>query len=641
VADYAKRDGRIVAVLRESNIGVAANFADLARRARGEYVALCEGDDYWIHPGKLQKQARFLDDHLEYSIVFHPVEVVFWNEDIPNTRFPADLTGAPMAWQLASANFIQTNSVMYRWRFPGDVANSFSPDMKPLDWFVHLMHAEVGRIGYQPEVMGVYRRHPGGMWADSQNPKVHRRRHGRGELVFFREIRRHFGGMCDTRSKLIYQNLFNDLANDLTARDRFDELATIVCDNPEIAASSFLPLEAADIPVRTRTGSDIRKLIASRLKISVVILTYNHERYIRHCLDTVLEQRGPFQLEIIVGDDCSSDGTRGLVEEHAAQTGAVLKLITSDKNVGMLKNMQRCLAACSGHFIAFCEGDDYWLSDRKLLRQLQFLLQRPSFAMCFNWVVLKFEEEGILNPHPEQALLGEQVALSEIARQPVTANFSCCFYRASAVRAVPDEFYSTVGAADWLFNIYAAQSGGIGFLRELLSVYRLHPDGLWTGMPAAEQSRSFREARKECSRRFGPARGFDEYRVDFRVRQLGGPELSRQYECALDVPRSGASGYIERDRIRFYGWVIHKYGKFVRVQIRRGSSEEVVTASVIRTDVTDALGRESGIFHDPLCGFETYIPFEGPAELYQVAFDSDGNRTDWLEVTAALHGPVQ
>ena len=133
---------------------------------RGEYVAMCEGDDYWIDPYKLQKQVDFLDAHPDYSVCFHPVRVTWDDKHIHDYIFPTkkyrfNKTTLELS-DLLKHNFIQTNSVVYRWRTEcGDL----SPDgILPGDWYIHLLHAQVGKIGFIPDVMAVYRRNAGGIW---------------------------------------------------------------------------------------------------------------------------------------------------------------------------------------------------------------------------------------------------------------------------------------------------------------------------------------------------------------------------------------------------------------------------------------------------------------------------------------------
>lgn len=134
----------------------------------GEYVALCEGDDYWTDENKLQKQVDFLDSHPECSICFHPVKVKWDDGREDDTVYPnakiLKKVGTLDFESLLKRNFIQTNSVVYRWRFLHDSYDLMPDEILPGDWFLHLLHAQIGKIGFMPDIMAVYRRNAGGVW---------------------------------------------------------------------------------------------------------------------------------------------------------------------------------------------------------------------------------------------------------------------------------------------------------------------------------------------------------------------------------------------------------------------------------------------------------------------------------------------
>lgn len=134
-------------------------------RIRGQYVAVCDGDDYWTDASKLQKQADFLDAHPDYTICFHPVSVFLDNGEQPDSIFPGKRKLKDISLdKLSKQNFIPNLSVMYRWQPDGlDVIKEWPEHIYPGDWFLHLLHAKYGKIGYLPDVMARYRRHSGGI----------------------------------------------------------------------------------------------------------------------------------------------------------------------------------------------------------------------------------------------------------------------------------------------------------------------------------------------------------------------------------------------------------------------------------------------------------------------------------------------
>lgn len=177
---WSKRDGSIGRILDA--------------HTKGKYVAMCEGDDFWTDPHKLQRQVDFLEAHPEYSICYHKVSIV--NSDASESKgfFPSWLPDKPATFELAdmeNRNIIQTNSVVYRWRFHDENRRDvFWPGILPGDWLIHLAHAVKGKIYYMPEVMGAYRHHDGGMWSiASRNEVSFYKRLGYAHALFFKNAR--------------------------------------------------------------------------------------------------------------------------------------------------------------------------------------------------------------------------------------------------------------------------------------------------------------------------------------------------------------------------------------------------------------------------------------------------------------------
>lgn len=156
-----------------------------------EYVAVCDGDDYWIDPYKLQKQADFLDKYPDYNICFHPV-IYFWNDNSrsESVRPTKKQVRNISLEKLSYGNFIPNCAVMYRWRANGlDLEKEWPANIYPGDWFLHLLHAKYGKIGFLPDVMARYRRHPGGISFVSEYglEELHKK-YGLLELNFYLKV---------------------------------------------------------------------------------------------------------------------------------------------------------------------------------------------------------------------------------------------------------------------------------------------------------------------------------------------------------------------------------------------------------------------------------------------------------------------
>ena len=133
--------------------------------------------------------------------------------------------------------------------------------------------------------------------------------------------------------------------------------------------------------------------IPSNAVVSVWMLPFNHEAYIRQALEGVLMQQTSFPYEIIVGDDCSTDNTRTILLEFQSRFPDRVRLRLARENL-YSKNLKQSVGvfgACRGEYVALCEGGDYWTNPQKLQKQVDFLEANPDFAGCLHDVQIDDE----------------------------------------------------------------------------------------------------------------------------------------------------------------------------------------------------------------------------------------------------------
>lgn len=157
IAGYAEKyPGIIKPVLRNKNIGMIGNSSDVMYRATGKYIALCEGDDYWIDPLKLQKQTDFLEANPEYAICFHPVTVLTEAGNVADGFMTSEVPETTDIYELANGNYIPTPSVVFRNN--QEVIRDYALLKSPVgDYVLHLLNAQHGKIKKLPGAMAVYR----------------------------------------------------------------------------------------------------------------------------------------------------------------------------------------------------------------------------------------------------------------------------------------------------------------------------------------------------------------------------------------------------------------------------------------------------------------------------------------------------
>ena len=211
---YAEKYPSIYPVLLSRHVDFE-NIYGLFSRCRTTYAAICDGDDYFTNPLKLQKQVTYLEENKDCALCAHPVLVAFENKEQENYVYPPveilseGFDAKYPIEQLLKGNFIQPNSAVYRWRFTDGLPSWFRYDLIPEDWYIHLLHAEIGKIGMMHEIMSVYRRHHTAMFYSGHVSKVeHRKKYGMGELTMYKVINEHFNGKYFKEIAIIANEVF-------------------------------------------------------------------------------------------------------------------------------------------------------------------------------------------------------------------------------------------------------------------------------------------------------------------------------------------------------------------------------------------------------------------------------------------------
>lgn len=221
------------------------------------------------------------------------------------------------------------------------------------------------------------------------------------------------------------------------------------------------------------------------MKVSVLVLTYNHEKFIAQALDSILMQEGNFDYEIVIGEDCSTDKTRDIVIDYQKKYPDKIRLLLPEKNLGMMRNLVQTYNACKGQYIAILEGDDYWSSPHKIQKQIQFMDKKSGFAVCFH-NARAVREDGkfpstLLCPLFQRRVSTFEDLLFDNPVPTVTVMF-----RNGLITDFPKWFFH-LGYGDWPLLLLAAQYGKIGYIKETMAVYRIHASGVASGAYASEE----------------------------------------------------------------------------------------------------------------------------------------------------------
>jgi glycosyltransferase involved in cell wall biosynthesis len=212
------------------------------------------------------------------------------------------------------------------------------------------------------------------------------------------------------------------------------------------------------------------------VKVSVSLITYNHEKYIAECLDSIVNQVVDFDFEIIVADDCSKDRTPEIVADYASRYPDLIKPILRKTNLGLVGNAISTIEACSAPYIALMEGDDFWVDEHKLQIQSDYLDKNLDCALCFTNNYTFYEDK----PGYKRTFFSdknrppEKFDLDFFVNNNVTIpNNTKMFRREVQPKNFPDWYYHAV-SWDWMLHIMQASHGNIGYIDRITLAYRRH-----------------------------------------------------------------------------------------------------------------------------------------------------------------------
>lgn len=231
-----------------------------------------------------------------------------------------------------------------------------------------------------------------------------------------------------------------------------------------------------------------RAVSSDHPRVSIVMVTYNHAGVIAQAIESVVMQKTTFRLELIIGEDRSTDRTREIVAHYQALHPELIRAIYQSTNVGMHRNFRAVFAQAAADYVAFLEGDDYWTDPLKLQRQVDFLDANPECPGCFHDVnVVSGVESNVVrrycDPKPPPFLDGP--ALLERNSIPTCS----IVFRRDSLPPRP-ACYASLPMGDWPTWLLLARSGPLAYIDEVWGCYRVHVGGVWSSLNGERQLRN-------------------------------------------------------------------------------------------------------------------------------------------------------
>ena len=224
--------------------------------------------------------------------------------------------------------------------------------------------------------------------------------------------------------------------------------------------------------------------------VSVCCITYNHAQFLSQTIESVLMQQTNFDIEMVIGEDCSTDNTRAIAQEYEKNNPGRIRVLTPSANLGIMSNLMATMAACTGEFVAFLEGDDYWTDTSKLQRQVEAMRTNPNCSFCFHdaKVIYEFQlgRPSILFsqqathalPPPAEDAPFLQFTQTDLACVGwVVPSASMLFRAASLPQPIPNWFVG-VHSGDYTLHLLSTRWGPALYLPRVMSAYRLHAQSI-------------------------------------------------------------------------------------------------------------------------------------------------------------------
>jgi glycosyltransferase involved in cell wall biosynthesis len=283
------------------------------------------------------------------------------------------------------------------------------------------------------------------------------------------------------------------------------------------------------------------------VRVTVLIVTYNHARYVAAAIDSALMQEADFGVEILISEDFSTDGTREIVERYVSNHPERLSAIYSGSNVRSNEVVARGLRVARGRYVSILDGDDLWTSTTKLRDQAAYLDAHPEVsAVFYNAVVADGDEVTSTRwTRPDQKPIVTQSDIWEGNPFAICAGMM----RTACVRNMPPwyaDFFPMI--TDWPLYVVCAKTADLAFVDEVAAIYRHHPggqvsalasgprldmiEGFYRRMAQVMDTQGANSARGGCSRYF----------YEWSMRYLVEGDLPSARSCFLRSLRGGGIG---------------------------------------------------------------------------------------------------
>lgn len=271
--------------------------------------------------------------------------------------------------------------------------------------------------------------------------------------------------------------------------------------------------------------------------VSVCIITYNHEKYIKECLDSIVAQKGYVNFEIVIRDDGSTDDTLLIIESYQKRYPHLFNVLDSSLNIGANKNILRVFSACRGKYIAICEGDDFWVDDFKLEKQVRLLDCNSDCSMLIHPCL---EVNGLSKKVGYLKQRNKFTAQDIVNVSGQFAPSASYFFKREVLDDIPS-WFAELPIGDFFIELYAQKSGLCLYSSDVVCAYRTFSSGSWSDDIRSGKYLAFINRYKIIIEALKVAK--DDFKIDFSKKESS-LNISIAYLMLLAKDYEGFSEYL-------------------------------------------------------------------------------------------------
>lgn len=285
------------------------------------------------------------------------------------------------------------------------------------------------------------------------------------------------------------------------------------------------------------------------IMVSICCLVFNHKDYIRQALDSFLMQKTNFKFEVLINDDCSTDGTTDIIREYEAKYPDIIRPLYHEENqyskstrTGNMMSILFNFPRVRGKYVAMCEGDDFWTDENKLQKQFDIMEQNPDCAFaahtvrCTNEKGEPLTEIIPLKGDVKSGMLTSKEAISGICRLPYMFQTSSYFFRSEYIPEITEqtpEFFEYSSSMDVLFMLYFSSKGCVYFADEEMSCYRLQSSSSIMSALNAKDKAKNQKMIDHYTNHLKSLRAYDEYTGKLYQESIGFAVRRAEYHLML------------------------------------------------------------------------------------------------------------